>query len=100
MGDVEHVSRLRSGVRAWNAWRIEHPGVRPDLAGEDLHCVELDGVDLRHANLARSDLTHAFFHEADLCDADLSKATLVGTNFCLARLAAIRREFLPWQDQP
>jgi uncharacterized protein YjbI with pentapeptide repeats len=90
MGDVEHVSRLRSGVSKWNPWRIEHPDVRPDLAGEDLHCVELDGADLRDANLARSDLTHAFFSEADLCDADLTGATLVGTNFCLARLRGAR----------
>ena len=90
MGDAEQVSRLRRGVEAWNAWRSEHPTVRPDLAGEDLHCIELDRADLRGANLARSDLTHAFLTEADLGDADLTRATLVGTNFCLARLRGAR----------
>ena len=31
MADKAHVALLRQGVEAWNQWRTQHPGTRPDL---------------------------------------------------------------------
>ena len=90
LGDLEQLSRLRSGVHSWNAWRNENPRLRPDLSGADLRFRVLDRVNLHQANLAGADLTHAFLHEADLFGADLSAATMAGTNCCMARLRDAR----------
>ena len=56
MADKAHVALLRQGVEAWNQWRTQHPGTRPDLSsahlyGLDLVEVDLSGADLRDANL-------------------------------------------------
>ena len=29
MADPEHLAKIEEGVEAWNAWREEHPEVRP-----------------------------------------------------------------------
>ena len=34
MADPHHLSILQEGVAVWNAWRADHPDVRPDLSGE------------------------------------------------------------------
>jgi choline dehydrogenase-like flavoprotein len=36
MANDEHVALLKQGVPAWNAWRGENPGIRPDLREADL----------------------------------------------------------------
>ncbi len=36
MANEEHLKLLRQGVEAWNRWREEILGVRPDLSGVDL----------------------------------------------------------------
>jgi hypothetical protein len=33
MANDEHVALLKQGVAAWNAWRREHPDIRPNLSG-------------------------------------------------------------------
>ena len=33
MANPEHVEILKEGVEAWNQWRKDNPGVRPDLRG-------------------------------------------------------------------
>ena len=63
-----HYDILRAGVSKWDAWRKEHPDVRPDLKGADLSEACLRGADLMGA-----DLTHA-----DLSGADLTGAALWG----------------------
>ena len=63
------------GVLEWNAWRKEHPGVRPDLKEADL-----TEADLRRADLAKADLAKANLIRADLSEADLSGANLYGAN--------------------
>ena len=33
VANPEHLEILRRGVKEWNAWRAEHPEIRPDLNG-------------------------------------------------------------------
>jgi len=96
MANDEHVSLLKQGVDAWNAWRHENPGVRPDLAGanlqqENLIEAKLAGADLRgaflfaafliKADLSGADLTHALLSSANLAGANLRGAHLMGAFF-------------------
>ena len=59
MANDEHVAMLKKGVDAWNAWRDENPGIRPDLRGRSLVGVDLKGADLRRALLAGAELRNA-----------------------------------------
>ena len=36
MAESEHVALIEQGVAAWNQWREDKPGIRPDLRGADL----------------------------------------------------------------
>jgi hypothetical protein len=81
MANDEHVALLKEGVAAWNAWRDENPGMRPDLRGANLI-----RADLRGANLNRADLIGANLREANLNRADLVRAVLKGTNLKGANL--------------
>jgi len=36
MANDEHVRILKEGAAIWNAWREEHPEIKPDLHGADL----------------------------------------------------------------
>ncbi len=49
MANEEHLAILRQGVRAWDAWREEHPDVKPDLSRADLSGANLSGADLSGA---------------------------------------------------
>ena len=51
MANDEHVALLKQGVEAWNAWRDENPGIRPDLSEADLSKANLSYANLRGANL-------------------------------------------------
>src|SRR5262249_10235490 len=66
MADREHEELLQRGVAAWNAWRNEHPTIRPNLAGCKLVRASLARVNLRGALLFRVDLSRAALEEADL----------------------------------
>jgi uncharacterized protein YjbI with pentapeptide repeats len=70
MGNAEQLAALRQGAEPWNAWRSEHPSLRPDLAGinlsgANLTAAGLSGADLNGANLRRADLTLANLHNAE-----------------------------------
>jgi uncharacterized protein YjbI with pentapeptide repeats len=93
MANQRHVDILvRNGVRAWNLWRTEEPGVRPDLSEADLRgatffgeadlpdmpMVNLGEVDLRGADLRRATLFEVYLSDADLSNANLSDAHLKG----------------------
>ena len=96
MASAEHVSRLRTGVDSWNAWRSEHDGVRPDLReadlrkadlrGADLHGVDLTGANLTKARLGQANLTQASLAGANLMRAILRKATIRCTDLRAADL--------------
>jgi Pentapeptide repeats (8 copies) len=88
MANQEHLDKLKQGVKTWNAWRQQHPEVKPDLIGVNLEEADLTGAylraaDLRNANLRKAKLCGADLYDADLCvtdltQADLSNATLEG----------------------
>ena len=96
MPDKMQLAILKSGVNAWNEWRVEHTDVRPALAGAyllglDLIGINLTGADLRKADLRGTDLSDALLIEADLEGAsffktvlnrsDLASANLIGAQF-------------------
>ena len=56
MADDEHVAMLKQGVAAWNAWRHENPGIRPDLRGANRNDADLSRVS--RANLSEAFLIH------------------------------------------
>ncbi len=73
---------LNQGVEVWNAWREEHPLLRPDLEDADL-----SGANLGHALLYDVNLARASLESADLNTADLDGACLVDANLNNANLA-------------
>src|SRR5258708_2889798 len=95
MANQEHLDLLKQGSSAWNAWRVQHKEVRPDLSfanliqanlsfanlnGANLNGADLSGADLSGANLYEADLSQADLSQADLSRANLSRTLLVGTN--------------------
>lgn len=92
MADSEHVAKLRDGVKAWNAWRMAHSGVVPDLKGAALSGADLSGTDLSGADLSGAELIGATLRRVDLkaatlIGADLSGADLGGANLRNATLS-------------
>jgi uncharacterized protein YjbI with pentapeptide repeats/peptidoglycan hydrolase-like protein with peptidoglycan-binding domain len=92
-----HVSILRSGPGAWNAWRQKHPSAVPKLVGIaldqserqlgpshggpiNLRAALLRGAQLRFATLTGADLAGADLGGADLAHARLDKANLKGAD--------------------
>jgi uncharacterized protein YjbI with pentapeptide repeats len=81
MANDEHVALLKQGVDAWNRWRDENPGARPDLNEANLR-----EANLREANLSGTNLRGANLREAGLSKANLSRADLSGANLFWACL--------------
>lgn len=77
MASAEHLSRLKTSVQEWNAWRDTGP----------------TAVDLTAADLARCDLSGANLKHAQLNDAHLEEARLNGVDLYGARLYGARLEF-------
>tara|TARA_B100002003_G_scaffold250034_1_gene287987 strand:- start:829 stop:1863 length:1035 start_codon:yes stop_codon:yes gene_type:complete len=71
MANDVHLAKLAESIEAWNAWRREHPDLRPDLSK-----VNFRGANLRDANLSDANLSDAKLRDADLKGADLGKADL------------------------
>jgi hypothetical protein len=96
MANQEHLDILKQGVKIWNAWRLQHPEVKPDLIGVNLEEADLTGAylraaDLRNANLRKAKLCGADLYDADLCvtnlsQADLSNASLLGAKLLQTNL--------------
>jgi uncharacterized protein YjbI with pentapeptide repeats len=81
MADKTQLAMLRSGVSEWNAWRMAHADVRPELSDAHLY-----GLDLIGANLGEADLRRADLRGTNLSDALLIGAHLEGANFFKATL--------------
>jgi len=78
---------LKQGVDVWNAWREEHPRVRPYLYRADLEGADLARANLRNARLSGANLSHADLRHADLRFAKLTATQLRNANLrgaCLA----------------
>ena len=91
MANSKHLAKLRKGVKAWNTWRYQKPGIEPNLCGvqlegEDLHGINLREVDLGWASLSEVDFSEADLRNAYLVGADLIDAYLVGASFSEANL--------------
>ena len=89
MANAEHVAMLKQGEAAWNAWRRDHPTVRPDFSGADLRGVILNpadamgasGADLRGADFSGADLRGAGLLIANFGGADLIPSP-IDQNWC------------------
>jgi uncharacterized protein YjbI with pentapeptide repeats len=114
MANDEHISILKRGVDAWNAWRAANSDILPDLTKADLSRWDLSNelklrdpvgagllkADLSEANLSRANLTGAVLNGAnleranltgaDLSRADVRSATLVDTDLTGADLTGCR----------
>jgi len=91
MVNQDNLDLIRVGVGAWNQWRQENIGLRPDLrganlSGQNLSGADLRGANLRGANLKWSDLRGANLRGANLSYANLSWSTLSRTDFSCANL--------------
>src|SRR5258707_7365371 len=80
MANQEHLDLLKQGSSAWNAWRVQHKEVRPDLSFANLIQANLSFANLNGADLSGADLSGAILYEADLSQADLSQADLSRAN--------------------
>jgi hypothetical protein len=98
MANPEHLKILKQGVEAWNKWRIENPGIEPNLILANLEGSILSGANLRQANfmganlsrvnLSNANLYGANLYGANLNNADLTWAILSGADLSLADLSA------------
>ena len=88
MANPEHLKILKQGVKAWNKWRKENSGIRPDLTEANLSGVNLTGANLSGVNLRQTNLREANLSKANLTKANLYKADLYSTNFTRARLTS------------
>jgi uncharacterized protein YjbI with pentapeptide repeats len=76
MANEDHLKLIKSGTKAWNAWRYQDRRSNPDLTWVDLSVPDLRGANLSRANLYRADLSAAILAGANLRGADLSCARL------------------------
>ena len=101
MAKLEHLLKLREGVKPWNSRRSAHPEVEIDLTnayltGKELDGVNFDGVNLaaahlgdahlRNTTLVKAKLTWASLGLTDLTEADLTDADLSHANLFVAKL--------------
>jgi uncharacterized protein YjbI with pentapeptide repeats len=70
----EHYDKLMEGVVAWNKWRRENLGIKPNLLKADLKETNLQGANLKEADLRGADLKGANLQDANLEGANLKKA--------------------------
>jgi hypothetical protein len=86
ISEKAHINILEQGTEAWNAWRAEHPEIRPQLAGEDLSDMDLSGANLGEADLSEAELFDAILQSANLKMASFAGADLSGADLSDAEL--------------
>lgn len=103
MANPEHVELIKQGVEIWNAWRREHPDIRPDLSEanlfelcrpegllyEDTHLsgVNFSKTRLYKTNLSSTDLSSANLDEAIIYEANLAESYLEDASLHEANLS-------------
>jgi uncharacterized protein YjbI with pentapeptide repeats len=75
MANEEHLTQVKQGVEAWNAWRMQNYFITPDLTG-----AHLSGENLRKANFSETNLTGAHLCNARLDNANFRWANLTGAD--------------------
>ena len=91
MPNQEQLQILQQSVEAWNQWRSQNEGIRPDLTQADFHKMNLQTADLsdtnlREANLSEANLASTDFSRADLTNVNLTEAYLWGATLTRAIL--------------
>ena len=86
MADQEHLAILEKGVKLWNAWRKEHPDIKPDLIEANLRGAALRSINLEEAKLKAANLTAAKLQKANLQKANLKEVYLFRANLRDANL--------------
>jgi uncharacterized protein YjbI with pentapeptide repeats len=102
MANQKHLDVLKTGVTAWNKWREENPGLRPDLSGAPVNApligdwnsqearqlreLEYLNVDISYRQTGRLFLPRPNFGGADLSGADFSGVNLEQPSFQSADL--------------
>src|SRR5690348_4436747 len=87
MANEHHLSILRQGKEAWNAWRDTHRDIFPDLSGANLIRVDLPGTYFSNDDLLfnRKEFAKPIipinFQKANLCSANMAYANLTGADF-------------------
>ena len=98
--EKHYMMLIRQGVKAWNEWREESPGVTPDLSGANLTGLDLSEANFKRANLTGAEILRADCGGADLSGADLTKARLVFSDFMRTSLsgANLSGAYLMWAN--
>jgi len=86
MANEEHLKILKQGTTAWNQWRMENPGVQPDLRGAYLSMADLSGANLDRTLFSRANLSHAKLTKASLIEAVLVRTDLIMADLAFADL--------------
>jgi len=86
VANSKHLAELKKGIKNWNRWRRENPGIIPDLRKADLRGFDLSFINFRDAKLVETRFSGACLHSANLSKADLSFSKLVGSNLKFASL--------------
>jgi uncharacterized protein YjbI with pentapeptide repeats len=87
MANPEHLAILKQGVVAWNKWRTDQPGIKPDLSGAYMDKFDLAGACLKKAFLGRAKLRGAILSKALLMEARLRETELDGADLSGADLS-------------
>jgi uncharacterized protein YjbI with pentapeptide repeats len=87
MASPEHLDILSQGVKIWNRWRQEEPGIRPNLSEANLSKADLTQADLSRSDLGYADLSFAILCGVNLGGADLSLANLSWADLSQAKLS-------------
>ena len=87
MANQKHLDILKKkGVKVWNDWREDHPGVKANLSGAFFRLADLSWANLSEAQLTAADLSGADLSGADLSGADFSGQDLSGQDLSGANL--------------
>ena len=81
------LNRGPEGVSAWNEWKRQNPGIRPELRNSDLTGADLTGVDLSEANLSGACLDNVNLTSANLWRLYVSGASFQSADLSRAHMA-------------
>jgi uncharacterized protein YjbI with pentapeptide repeats len=82
----DHLAVLKQGADVWNAWRLDHLGVQPNLSRSDVGPLNLPRVNLQGAALVQSDLTGIQLEWANLVLAHIKDSILRNADLTSANL--------------
>ena len=88
MINYKHIDlHIEESVSKWNAYRKQHPEIRPDLNNVHLQHADLHGAKLNKTLLCSAHLEHANLSDSDLSNANLSHTNLSHVNLTGADLS-------------